>query len=295
MKVLITGVAGFIGKHLVNYLSKNGNFNVYGLDRVTLDCEDTNNEYIVADLLDNDLCRKVLSLCGQIDAIVHAASLITADNFNSSLVPCNCQGMLNTIQMAHLVQCKRFIYLSSIPVIGKPLLHPITEDHPTMPQTTYHASKLFGEHVLLLQDNKDLNPIILRLSSPIGKGMNTKTILPTFLDCCKSGRDITLFGKGTRKQNYIDVRDICAAIELALQSDYSGVYNIGGNRTISNYDLAALCIQLTNSKSSIIFNGKYNSEDDDNWDISIEKALKELHFEPKHDITNIIQSTLEWL
>ena len=292
MKILVTGANGFIGRHTVDYLIKNNYSDIYGMIRTVTSNENTHTKYVKADLSGNDLCRALSSSCGSLDAIVHVAACLSKDNRDPELIQVNCHGMQSLIETAHQLGCKRFVYISGIPVIGKPIFHPITEGHPTVPGTTYHASKLFGEHLLLLSDNNAINPIILRLPSPVGKGMNSKAILPTFINNCIAGRGIVLFGKGSRRQNYIDVRDICIAIELALQSRVCGVYNIANRRTISNYELAEICKRLTNSSAPVVFNGQDDPEEGIDWNISIEKAFRDLCFDPRYSIYDTIQSMI---
>ena len=293
MKLLVTGASGFIGRHIITRLAENKNITVYGMVRPGAQNINEAAKYVVADLAEKELVEKISFSCGSLDVIIHVAACLSKNNQDFQLIRSNCYGMLNIIQMAHQLQCKRFVYISSIPVIGKPALRPITEEHFTAPETTYHATKLFGEHLLMLRENKAFNPIILRLSSPVGKGMNQQTILPVFLDRCSAGQNIVLYGKGTRRQNYIDIRDICTAIELAIQSEVCGVYNIASRQITSNLELAEMCIKLGNFNVTIEFSGKDDPEEGDDWDISIEKTIRDLQFKPKYSICDTIQSLLE--
>ena len=290
MKILVTGANGFIGSNTTNRLLENDDFDIYEVIHKNLDEHNENVKNIIADLSDIDTLKKIVSVCGTLDAIIHIAACISKDNQEPKLVQTNCRGMQNIIKTAHELKCKRFIYMSSIPVIGKPVKLPITEEHPTNPETTYHATKLFGEHIAMLHENRVLNPIILRISSPVGAGMNSENILYTFLANCKTGQDIVIHGEGSRRQNYVDVRDIVTAVELALHSDMCGIYNIAGRQSVSNYELAKMCVGASNAGVSITHSGQVDPEEGDDWEISIEKAAQELRFAPKYSIMDTIKS-----
>ncbi len=89
-------------------------------------------------------------------------------------------------------------------------------------------------------------------------------------------------------QNYVDVRDIARAVELGLGSSASGVFNIAGARSISNLDLAKLCIQLTGSRSTIAFSGAPDVEEGLRWEISTARAHKAFGYTPAYSLEDSI-------
>ena len=83
--------------------------------------------------------------------------------------------------------------------------------------------------------------------------MPQTTILPVFINNALAGHDIYVYGQGTRKQNYLDVRDLTTVVDKLLhQKNTLGVFNVGSKNIISNIDLAKLCIKILKSKSRII-------------------------------------------
>ena len=102
------------------------------------------------------------------------------------------------------------------------------------------------------------------------------------------GQPITIIGKGTRKQNYINTKDVALAVQLAIESNVQGIFNIASSDSISNIELAKLCKTFLDSKSSIKLEGE-DKEEGINWDISIDKAYRELHYLPQKSILKTIR------
>ena len=196
------------------------------------------------------------------------------------------------LRLLELCEEKRigvFVQLSSLPVIGSPVQHPVTEEHPLKPPTVYHVTKHTQE---LLANYASytfgLRTVSLRICSPVGYGVNPKTIFPVFVRKAMAGESITLFGQGTRKQTYIHVKDIAKAIELCILSEAQGVYNLASYNLISNRELAEKCVALLHSDSEIVYSGDVDPMEGLCWDVSIEKLKKDTGFEPEVTIDEAI-------
>lgn len=289
MIVLVTGSNGFIGSNICKYLKSKGH-RVFGLD-----CAEKNDYldlYMKADITDSVSVKKAECKFGKCDIIVHAAANLNKDEFDNEVIKVNCIGINNILKLAIQLSCSKIINISGITAIGKPVYLPITEEHPVNPETLYHITKAVQEMMINRAVNYGMIPINLRVPSPIGTGMNHSTILPVFLKKCKENSIIEIAGKGTRRQNYIDVRDIASAVEKCIISDSAnGCYNIASLTTISNFDLALKCRDMTNSVSEIVFKGE-DKADNVVWDISIEKALRELNFKPQYFLDDTITNML---
>jgi len=173
MNILITGVNGLIGKAIAEYLSKNNN--VIGASRAVENKTNLSIEYYSVDL--SVLNSFNIFKDKQIDVIVHCAASLDTNPLSEDLIMSNCIGVRNIANLAIQQKCKQFIYISGIPIIGKPIEVPITEEHPVSPITAYHTTKYFGE-LYLTNVLKECNLTKLRLPSPIGADLNTKIILP---------------------------------------------------------------------------------------------------------------------
>ena len=282
--ILITGVNGFIGANIARYFAdKNNDINLIGTSRQKQELKNYCNKYIKANLGDSDFISKFDKI-GKIEAIIHAAACLSHNNFDYELISSNCSGILQISELARIHDCNKIIFISSIPIIGKPQEIPITESHMIFPLTTYHATKAFGEYVLNLLAKDNTNAIILRISSPVGVGMPKNKIFSVFAKKALGNEEIVLSGNGTRIQNYIDVDDIVQAVDLSLKYNKTNIFNIASSISHSNIELAEICIKTFKSKSKIVFSGEIDPEEEYNWTISIKKAKKELGYFPKNSI-----------
>ena len=281
MRILLTGSNGFIGSHVCKYFREQGCY-VVGLGRSEkpkTQCD----EYVSCDLFTD----KVSHIFDEtevdtVDAVVHLAADMRHEPYEIDVVKNNCTGTQRLLEMCEEKKVPVFLQLSSLPVIGTPVEHPITEEHPLKPPTVYHITKHMQE---LLADyatyTHNLRTASFRICSPVGEGDNPKTIFPTFVKKALNNEDIMLYGKGTRKQTYIHAKDIAIALYKAINSNAQGVYNLASYNLISNIDLAKKCIELTNSNSKIKFAGIDDSLDDVVWDVSIDKLKNDTGFEIK--------------
>lgn len=98
------------------------------------------------------------------------------------------------------------------------------------PHTMYHATKA-AQELMFRQLYKDgIRTVILRIPSPISPCMSNRTIFTIFADKVMKDEPIVINGKGTRRQNYIDTRDIAQACEkILLSSCANGIYHIGAD------------------------------------------------------------------
>lgn len=289
MKVLLTGINGFIGRNIASAIAKE--HYVIGTDIGDKSCVDANeyfswnigNENIPNDKIPNDL-----------DAIIHVAACLDQNGLNEQLITANCMGTHRIYQLAKMRNVKKVIYISGITVIGEPKDLPITENHVLAPNTMYHVTKLSGEFILNQLRVDGVKVINLRLPAPIGVGMNMKTILPAFISNALSDKTIQLMGSGSRRQNYVDVRDIAGVIKACLENmSVNGTYNWGAETTISNYELAQLCIELCNSKSQIVFSGKEDITDGYVWDIDSTKLKTILGYKNMYSIEHTIRDIMK--
>lgn len=280
-KVLITGVNGLIGSAVAEKLISH--YEVIGTSIEQSNLTGLQIGYIQSDITEKTTFKR---LPQKVDVIVHCAAVISRDNNSNLLLNTNCIGVQNIAAYANEVDCHRVVYSSSLPVIGMPLIIPVTEEHPINPPTVYHITKYFGELVL----NKILGEkrvVIFRIPSPIGRRTAPNKIVPVFVKNAIENLDYNLLGRGKRIQNYIDVRDIAIAVECAIEKSAYGVYNIASEKSYSNKELAELCIKLFNSKSKIFYNG-VDEEEDFKWVISIEKAKKELGFVAQYSLSDTL-------
>jgi UDP-glucose 4-epimerase len=288
LRVLVTGTSGLVGGAIASFLLER-DWDVVGLSR-TSSREKSLAKCILADIGKVGLVENISDKLSPCDAIVHAAASMDKGLYTPLISLTNCLGTQQILELANFWRSTNLVYISSVPVIGTPKQLPITEDHPTNPPTAYHASKLFGENLIQIAARNGLAGTILRLTSPVGIRMPENRILSVFVKRALADEPLQIVGNGTRKQNYVDVRDISDVIEKCLQQCVSGVFNIAGEHSISNKGLADICIRTLGSSSKIEFTGQPDPEDGMAWEVSIAKAKKCLGYDPRYSIEDSISA-----
>lgn len=288
-RVLITGASGFIGRYVVKkFLEKK--YNVIALVHAKHSDFDADVQVIEADISEESIIASAAEKIKQCDVLVHLAANLDMKGSDET-ISVNCMGTYHLIRLAALLSVQKFIYISSIPVIGNPKFLPVTEEHPIAPATLYHISKYMGEQMLNSLCPPDMETVILRIPSPIGVGMSEHNYLSFLLNKFKKNEPVELFGQGLRRQNYIDVRDIASAILCATEAPATGLFLIAGKQEISNRDFAFLCKEITNSQSEITWGKRDDPEEENQWVIAATKAEEQLGFSPEYDL----KDTLCWI
>jgi len=180
MKVLITGISGFAGKHLAKLLVSK-NIDVFGIG-TQKDVIIPHAKYFQCDILDlNKLTNIIKSICP--DQIYHLAGFSSVGKSYKYEHTCK---IVNTIGTKNLFDSivnnkeynPKILIVSSAIVYGKPHKSPITESFPIQPLSPYGESKIRQEKISLYYANKhNLHLIIVRSFTHIGPGQKNQILL----------------------------------------------------------------------------------------------------------------------
>ena len=190
MKVLVTGVFGFIGSHFAEMLVKEGGCRVVGFDRNT----DQKNKLRISSATRNyihyvhgDLAGDISGLVEDIDIVVHFAAKTFVDHSikdPSAFVRSNIIGTYNLLEQCRLYKPKLYIQVGTDEVYGAILEGSYKEDAPLNPTNPYSATKAAGDMLALSYHNTyGLNTIVTRTENNYGKFQ--KTLRPQ--RCCHHG------------------------------------------------------------------------------------------------------------
>lgn len=282
MKILVTGANGVIGKKICKKLSQNNEVIKLSLNNADYDCDISNIQQV----------EKIATDLQNIDVLVHCAALINFDNFNQKNIEVNTIGTLNIIKLARTLNCKKIIYLSSIPIAKNDVEYSVkTINDCIEPPSLYHISKLAGEQILNLF-NKEVSSCIIRIAAPIDSEMPENRMIPMFLKAAINNEDIFINGKGSRLQTYISTDDISECISLVIDKNITGKYVLDGE-VYSNYEIANLCKQITASNSVIHFGNDIISEDNEKWIIDSTFREKILKYELRTKMIDILTKMKE--
>ncbi|MDX6643221.1 MAG: dTDP-glucose 4,6-dehydratase [Solirubrobacteraceae bacterium] len=284
----MTGASGFVGGAIAAHLVAAG-YEVIGLSRRPGAVPGLSG-LLDGNLADTEAAARVARKLDRCDAIVHAAAMLRGSLDEVRLLLTNGLGSQQMLVLAERWDVQRFVYVSSLPVIGRPRELPVSESHPVSPPTAYHASKLYGEHLVALAVADGRPGVSLRLTSPVGAGMPDARIMSAFVRRALAGENLEVAGTGTRAQDYIDVRDIAAAVAACLERPVNGVVNVASGIPVNNRDLAERCVSTLNSPSQILVGVGEDPEDSVRWEVSIGRARSQLGWRPKQDLESSIRA-----
>ncbi len=288
MRVLVTGSSGHVGGAIAAHLITAGH-EVIGLSRRLSQIAGLKQQLLL-DIAAPDLVEQISRETAACQVIVHAAADMDKSLYASAISLVNCLGTQQLLNLAAKWETNNFIYLSSVPVIGQPQQLPVTEEHPLNPPTAYHASKVYGEYMVNLAQQRGLAGASFRLTSPIGPGMSDKRIFSVFVRRTLANQPLQLAGQGTRRQDFVDARDVAQAVEQCIVRQVSGLFNIAAGQSISNLELAKKCVEILNSTSPIEFSGQPDPEEAVRWEVSIAKATQQFGYQPRFTIEDSIKA-----
>lgn len=279
MKVLLTGSSGFIGSAIAVQLDQQVEL---------IRCGRHRDSDVLVDLGTAD-ALPTLAAIPRCDWIVHAAAHIDYGAYQLAVSQVNALG---THQLTALAARwgAGMVYLSSVPVIGAIQRTPITESHPVVPRTVYHASKWYGEQLLVMHGHvSGLPALSLRIPAPIGPGLPPGRIASEFIQAAAAGRPLQLAGCGGRRQSYLDIRDIALTVARALTAPASGVYLIGPDQSISNLELAQACGSALGREVVIEYTGRPDPEEHCDWQLDCSAAARDLAFAPAYTLVQSLR------
>ena len=286
MKCLVTGVNGVVGRNLSNILTEKYGFDIWGCGRTFSD----ESKYIAIDLIDRVAVLDVF-LKNSFDCVIHCAANINNDE-SFAMFSNNLTSTLNIVEASLASGVKKIFHTSSLPVIGKILELPITEEHLTVPPSAYHLSKLQSEQILEHYCKGKVDFINMRIPSPVGRNMPPRSIFPIFLEKIKNNESVTLTGDSGRKQNFLDIRDLSSFIyKASLVDSVSGLFNVAAEKPYSNLELAETLISRIGSNSKIVNNMVESNSSLQSWDVSTQKAKKSFGYIAEHNL----EDTIDWI
>ena len=241
MKVLVTGVGGFIAPHVARDLQAAGH-EVIGFDARPV--EGCPYRLVVGDLLDGQLLAETLDGVEGICHLAGVGDVYLAANEPLTAVQGNVSATTQLMLSAAAAGVGRFVFASTWEVYGKPRYQPIDEDHPTHPDHPYNITKLAAEHMgASLGELKGVPFVALRLGTAYGSGMRPNAVFRIFAERARSGQPLTINGTGEQFRQFTSATDVARAFRLAIEQDVPpGAYNIVAQEKVTIRQLAEAVI-----------------------------------------------------
>lgn len=266
-KVLIAGGAGFIGSHLCKaYLD-------FGNAVVAVDNLSTGREQNLTDLKKNvnftfisaDITEPLPSSITdqKYDIVANLASPASPPKYTKLSVETLLVGAIGTKQLLDIAirDKARFMQASTSEVYGDPKVHPQTEEYwgnvnSYGARSMYDESKRFAEALIwVYRHQKGANTAIVRIFNTYGPHMDPEDgrVVSNFIVQALQNHPITMYGDGTQTRSFCYVDDQVAGMMKLIDSDQEGPINIGNPDEFTMLELAQKVIELTGSKSEIIY------------------------------------------
>jgi dTDP-glucose 4,6-dehydratase len=304
-KTLITGGAGFLGSHLCDFFIAQGH-EVICMDNL-MKKENIEN---IAHLIGHERFKFVkydvteyLHVDGTLDNILHFASLASPKDYLDYPIQTLKVGSLGTHKALGLAKEKkaRFLLASTSEVYGDPMVHPQPESYPgnvdpVVPRGVYDEAKRFGEAITMAYHRTHgLQTRIARIFNTYGPRMRLDDgrALPNFMVQALRGEDITVYGNGTQTRSFCYVDDLIEGIKKLLYSDEAEPVNLGNPEEITILNFAKEILDLTGSKSRIIFSA-LPENDPKVRQPDITKAKTILGWEPRVNRQEGLRRTLQY-
>jgi UDP-glucose 4-epimerase len=317
MKTLITGGAGFIGSHLVEYLISKGE-QVVVLDDFTGSKEGNlsssiNHEFVEVvngSILDQNL---VTELMQSVSKCYHLAAVLGVERINTDPIKSldvNIRGSEIVLSTASKFKVRTLI-TSSSEVYGRNPKMPLSEESdrvlgsPKVARWSYSEAKAIDEFYAFELNKKDSFEVtIARLFNTIGSRQNGSygMVLPRFVKAALNNQPLTVHGNGTQSRSFCAVSDVVIALDQLINSTKSKgqAYNVGSTNEISIKDLALKVIKQTGSNSKLLYKNHSdvfgeNFEEPARRVPDISKIFKTINWQPKKSLDEIIIEVAEYM
>lgn len=300
MKVIVTGGAGFIGSHIVDYLIEN-NAQVIVIDNFYHSNKKSVNrgakfyDYDIRDSITQDLIAKESP-----DAIIHEAAQISVSasvknpKEDASI---NIMGTINILQGAAKGNVKKIIYPASAAIFGEPMYLPIDEEHPLNMKSPYGVSKhVVEDYLRVYNEIHNINFVSLRYSNVFGPGQDSSGeggVVAIFCEKLLRGERPEIYGDGNQLRDFVYVKDVARANILALDNKVKGIYNVCTNTKVSVNDLYNTIEDVLKTGIKPIYKGK-RSGDILNSFMTYDKINRDLDWKPEFDFKKGLIETLKY-
>ena len=263
-RILVTGGAGFVGSHLCKRLLKEGN------EVICLDNYFTGSKNNIIELFADPYFEMVRHdiiepYYAEVDEIYNMACPASPKHYQYNpikTIKTSVMGAINVLGLAKRIKAK-VLQASTSEVYGDPSVHPQPESYwgnvnPIGIRSCYDEGKRCAETLFMdyhRQNNVAIK--IIRIFNTYGPRMNPNDgrVVSNFIVQALKGEDITIFGDGLQTRSFQYVDDLVEGTIRIMNSepDFLGPVNIGNPNEFTILELAQNVLELTNSKSKLIF------------------------------------------
>jgi len=303
-RILVTGGAGFLGSHLCDRLTREGH-DVLCLDNFFTGTK-KNIRHLIGlpnfEFIRHDLVHPIFLEVDEIYNLACPASPIHYQYNPVKTVKTSVMGAIHMLGLAKRVHA-RILQASTSEVYGNPTIHPQPETYwgnvnTIGPRSCYDEGKRCAETLFFDYHRQNrVNIRVVRIFNTYGPRMdpNDGRVVSNFIVQALTGEDITVYGDGSQTRSFCYVDDLIEGLIRMMNApdDFVGPVNLGNPSEFSMLELAEEIIQLTGSRSQIVF--KPLPQDDPlqrRPDISL--AKKRLEWEPRIKLEEGLEKTIAY-
>jgi len=299
---LITGGAGFLGSHLCEELLRRGH------RVICVDNLETGSLANIHHIRDSAFIHRNIDIIEPyfvdepIDFVYHLASPASPIDYLRlplATLKVGSYGTHHTLGLAKFHRA-RFLIASTSEVYGDPQVHPQPETYwghvnPIGPRGVYDEAKRYAEALTMAYHRQQgVDTAIVRIFNTFGPRMRPHDgrAIPTFLRQALQDRPITVFGDGSQTRSFCYVEDEIRGLIALAESGYHNPVNIGNPDEFTLLELAQTVIEVTGSKSEIVFEA-LPTDDPQVRQPDITLAREILGWEPTVSLREGLQRTIE--
>lgn len=305
-RVLITGIAGFIGSAIAHECATRG-YEICGIDNLTTGSIDN-----IADIEEIEFYRGSLTnrrllrtVCAGVDIVFHQAALASVagsieDPASSHIT--NLDGTLNLLLEAQKEGVKRVVYASSSAVYGDSTALPKSERMLPEPISPYAVQKLSGEYYMrCFARIHGMETVCLRYFNVFGPRQSAHSsysgVLARFITSMLAGVVPEIYGNGTQSRDFVYVDDVVEANMRAALADSAkasgGVFNIARGQRHALLEIYAILSEYLHFSGGPEFRPA-RPGDILHSEADISRAREELGYEPRVSFRDGLERTIEW-
>lgn len=310
-KVLVTGGCGFIGTNFIDYLMDKTDWKVSILDNLSIGkleyLESIENysedriDFTEGDIRDKEEVEKAISDCQVVVHLAAQTGVIPSVENPKEDADINIMGTLNLLEASVDNDIERFAQASSAAPLGEQE-QPVHEGKVPRPLAPYGASKLACEgYCSAFAASYSLQTTALRFSNVYGPNSWHKgSVVAKFIRQILDDEQLTIFGDGEQTRDFIHTRDISQAIYRSLTEDLQNdfeLFQLGtGEETSVNelYETIEEKLEGYDIKSPGVIHGDERAGEILRSYAYVSKAKEMLGYEPKVDLSEGIDETIEW-
>ena len=303
-RIMVTGGAGFVGSHLCERLLDQGH-EVLCVDNYYTGRRG-NIEHLLSstrfEAIRHDITFPLYVEVDEIYNLACPASPVHYSNDPVQTIKTSVHGAINMLGLAKRLKAK-ILQASTSEVYGDPMIHPQPESYwgnvnPIGPRACYDEGKRAAETLFFNYHRQHgLRIKVARIFNTYGPRMhpNDGRVVSNFVMQSLQDQSITIYGAGEQTRSFCYVDDLVSAIVSLMETgdDFLGPVNLGNPAEITIIDLAKTIIEMTNSKSELIFM-PLPADDPKQRCPDITLAGKRLSWQPRIPLRNGLEKTIAY-